>query len=509
MNIKLYISFLTLIALTFSACKTDITDLNVNPNDSLESDPELLFKHSIRRGMSSYLTATNLEYNGISHWVMNFAARGGINTNIPYVSPPGGDAFWQEAYVDAMNNAQVIIDREESAGEDFSSLKAVALIWKTYVAHRITDLWGAIPYSQALQGNPELSFAPAYDTQREVYEKMLSDLALALEQIENSSSNIAPESDLLFAGDLQKWKEFANSLRFRLAIRVSDVDENMASEVLIDLATEELFTSNASSAEFQFNSVFNSPLNEAGNIRFFEGEQYVNPSKFLVDLLVESNDPRIKFYLEEANLYNTFDFLDQYKGVPNLLSFNSEEWDDYDLDETLGDPNGEWGDVSRIGEFFMNNERPVPLLSYSELCLLKAEAVLKGLWNGSADDLVKEGIRSHMEHMNFHNYSDHENIEDQDIDDYVSGISGVDLEEVITQKWILLAYENTLESFTELRRTGFPTLVDFYGESIDNSIFPQRLKYPNSESTLNQDNYLEALDMQGPDELSTPLWWSN
>jgi len=492
-----------------SSCKSDLTDLNVNPNDSLESDPELLFKHSVRRGMSNYLTATNLEYNGIAHWTMYFAARGGINENIPYVSPPGGDAYWQEAYVDAMNNAQVIIDREESAEEDYSSLKAVALIWKTYIAHRITDLWGAIPYSQALQGNPELSFAPDYDTQKQVYEKMLSDLAIAVEQIENGTSVITPEADLLFGGNLQGWKEFANSLRFRLAIRVSDVDGDMASAVLNELQSAELFQSNATSAEFQFNSVFNNPVNEAGNIRFFEGEQYVNPSKFLVDVLIDSDDPRIKFYLEEANLYNTFDFLDQYKGVPNLLSFNSEEWEDYNLDAALGDPNGEWGDVSRIGEFFMNNERPVPLLSYSELCFLQAEAVLKGLWNGNANELVREGVRAHMEHMNFHNYSDHENIDAGDIDDYVNGISGVDLEEIITQKWILLAYENTLESFAELRRTGFPTLVDFYGEPIDMSLFPKRLKYPNSEPTLNQENYLNALEQQGPDELTTPVWWSN
>ncbi len=508
MNKRIYILALV-IAVLIGACKKDITDLNVNPNDSQTPNPDLLFKQSVKRGMSNYLTATNLEYNGIAHWVMYFSARGGINPSIPYISPPGGDNYWSESYIDAMNNAQVIIDYDETAGEDFTNLKATALIWKSFIAHRVTDLWGAIPYSEALQGNPELNFAPSFDSQEEVYNKLFADLELAVSQLDEAAEAITSDSDLLFAGDIDKWKRFANSLRFRLAMRVSNVNESLANDVLTDLESVDLFESNAGSAEFQFNSVFNNPLNEAGNIRFSEGAQYVNPSKYLVDLLLENDDPRINFYLEEASLYDTFDFLERFKGVPNLLPFNSEEWEDYNLDETLGDPNGEWGDVSRIGEFYMTNLRPVPLLSYSELCFLQAEASLRGLWNGNADELVKEGVRTHMEHMNFHNYSDHENIEEQDIADYVNAISAVDLEDIITQKWTLLAYENTLESFSEYRRTGFPTLVDFYGESIDNSIFPQRLKYPNSEFTLNQTNYLEAIEMQGSDELTTPLWWSN
>jgi len=367
MNWKNFISIFTLLTL-LSGCKKDISSLNINPNDSLEPNPELIFKHAVKRGMSNYITATNLEYNGISSWVMYLANRGGINPSVPYSSPPGGDAFWNESFIDAMSNSQVIIDFEGE--EDYTNLKAAALIWKTFIAHRVTDLWGAIPYSEALQGNPELTFAPAYDSQLEVYERMLSDLAIANESIDESLDFISSESDLLFKGNLDLWKRFANSLRFRLAMRVSNKDQSMAEEVLNELAIDDLFLSNQASAEFQFNSVFNNPVNEAGNIRFFEGEQYINPSKFLVDKLLDTSDPRLRFMIEEASLYDTFDFLDQYKGVPNLLSFNSSEWDNYNLDETLGDPLGEWGDVSRMGEFFLNNERPKPLLSYSEICLM-------------------------------------------------------------------------------------------------------------------------------------------
>ena len=503
MNKRIYILALV-IALIFGACKKDITDLNVNPNDSQTPNPDLLFKHSVKRGMSNYLTATNLEYNGIAHWVMYFSS-----PDIPILIKSTISLEGWQMLKDTFPNKQMCFSpeflRAETANEDFRNMKYTIIAGE----QKDTEFWKYIPYSEALQGNPELSLAPGYDTQQEVYTRLFADLELAASLLDDTAVAINADSDLLFAGNIDSWRRFANSLRFRLAMRVSNVNEALANEVLTDLESADLFESNAGSAEFQFNSVFNNPLNEAGNIRFSEGAQYVNPSKFLVDLLLEKDDPRIKFYIEEASLYDTFDFLDRYKGVPSLLPFTSEEWGDYNLDETLGDPNGEWGDVSRIGEFFMTNERPVPLLSYSELCFLQAEASLRGLWSGNADELVKEGVRAHIEQMNFHNYSDHEAIEEQDIAEYVNAISGVDLEEVITQKWLLFTYENTLEAFSEYRRTGFPTLVDFYGVAIENSLFPQRLKYPNSEFTLNQENYLEALELQGSDELTTPLWWTN
>ncbi len=505
MKIKLVIS-LVFICLLFGGCKKDLPSLNINPNDSLVADPELIFKHSLRRGMSNYLTSSNLEYNGISSWVMYFANRNGINPNVPYISPPGGDSFWNETYIDAMNNAQVVIDFEDP---EIANLKAAARVWKVYQAHRITDLWGSIPYSDALKGYSELNLAPAYDTQKEVYEQFFADLELAVESFDESASSINAESDLLFNGDTQLWKKFANSLRFRLAMRVSTKDQAMAQEILDKLSISDLFESNELSAKFQFNSVFNNPLNEAGNIRYFEGEQYINPSKFLVDKLVSTEDPRLKFMIEEANLYDTFDFLDPYKGVPNLLAFNSDDWSNYNLDATLGDPLGEWGDVSRLGEFYLNNDRPLPILSYSELCFLMAEAAERGMWPGNSLSFLQEGITSHMQYMNQYNYSNQEDISESEIQNYLSSITKPTLEEIGTQKWLLFAYENVLEAFAEFRRTGYPKFTDFYGELINVDQFPKRLVYPNSEFTLNRDNYIEAIELQGSDNINTPLWWAN
>ena len=506
MNPKYIILILGLAAI-MSSCLKDITDLNTDPNNPQSVDPQLLFKYSIKRGMGNYLTASHLEYTGLQHWVMYFASRGGIEPGNEYPSPSGGDSFWSENYIDAMNNAEVIISEAENKPE-MINMKAGALIWKTYIMHRITDLWGDVPYTDALKGNPELEFTPAYDLQKNIYQKMINDLSDAVDLFDNSLPFYNADSDLIYGGDINLWIRFANSLRLRLAIRISNVDHEFASDIITELQGLPLIESNDQIASFQFNSVFNKPLFEAGNIRYEEGSSYINPSKFLVDLLVESSDPRTPFLLERTDLSNTFPFIDEYRGIPNLLAYNSEVWDGYNLDAQLGDPLGQWGDVSRIGLWYMNSTRPFPIFTYSEVCYLKAEAVLSGLWIGDASEYTTDGIRSHMEYINQYPHGGI-TINELQIINYLNSFNNVTLEQIITQKWILFAYENVFEAYADYRRTGYPVLLDYYENEIDNSIFPKRLRYPYSEFTFNRGNYQNAVSIQGPDNELTHIWWDN
>lgn len=500
---KIIYIFIVMMVFLQVSCVKDLTDLNQDPNNSTEVDPSLLFKFSIKRGMSSYLTASHLEYNGLQQWMMYMSTRGGIEPGNEYPSPTGGDSFWNESYIDALNNAQVVIRLAEGDSK-MANLKAAALVWKTFIMHRITDLWGDAPYSNALNGNPELEFTPSYDSQEEIYIQMLKDLEWAVNNLDTDKEFVDSESDLLYNGNIENWIRFANSLRFRLAIRISNINPDLAQTTLLQLQDELLIEDESQSANFQFNSVFNKPLYEAAVIRYQEGAQYINPSKFLVDLLLNTNDPRKKNILEKTALSETYPFIDEYRGVPNLLSYNSEEWENYNLDAALGDPLGQWGDVSRIGDWYLNNDRPAPLLSYSELCLLKAEACQKAWWPGDAKDNFDKAIRAHMGYMN--DYSEEEITDIQTLN-YLAQYSTIDLEDIITQKYILFTYENVCEAYAEYRRTGFPILKDFDGVQINQDIFPKRIKYPYSEYTLNRENYLQAIERQGSDSQLTSIWW--
>jgi len=495
----------SLIQISFG-CVKDLPELNSDPNNSTQADPDLLFKYSVKRGMGSYLTASHLEYNGLHQWMMYFANRGGVEPGNEYPAPTGGDAFWNETYIDAMNNAEVII-REANKHSDWTNKKSAALIWKTFMMHRITDLWGAAPYSEAFKGIPTLEFTPVYDNQEMIYDQMISNLKYAVAAFDWSQPFFDASSDLLFGGDMDAWIRFANSLRFRLAIRISEVKPELSQSVLDELNQAPLISEESHTAAFQFNSVFNKPLLEAALIRYQEGEQYINPSKFLTDLLLSTNDPRIVYFLQKTSLSDAFPFIDEYRGVPNLLAYNSEIWQNYNLDAQLGDPLGSWGDVSRIGSWYLNNDRPMPLLSYSEMCFLKAEAASKGMWPGDPMNSFKEGISAHMSYMNA--FATESLISEIEMQNYINSFIDIDLQQIITQKYLLFAYENVFESYAEYRRTGFPVLTNYEGNPIDTQIFPKRLRYPYSEFTYNRENYQKAIEQQGADNQLTPLWWSS
>lgn len=507
MKIKYFNILLFTVLMGFVSCVKDLTDLNTDPNNSTEINPDLQFKYSIKRGMSGYLTSSHLKYNGLHQWLMYFATRGGVEPGNEYPSPSGGDSYWNETYVDAMNNAHVILKWSVN-GEGREAKAAAAGIWKTYLMQTITDLWGDIPYTQAFEGNPGLNFTPKYDEQEFIYKTMDSNLKLYANMLlqDQNDEFFDEESDLLFGGNKDAWYRFANSLRLRIAIRMSASNPDLAASIIQDLQSLPLIEDWNQSAAFQFNSVFNKPLYEATVIRYQEGAAYINPSKFLVDLLINSEDPRIHYMLEKTSLSATFPFIDEYRGVPNLVPYNSDVWEKYNLDAQLGDPLGEWGDVSRIGNWYLNNERPMPLFSYSEVCFLKAEAAIMGWWNEDAETLVKEGIRAHMEYMN--EWAEEAIISESDILNYLNQLGEMNLENIQTQKYILFVYENVLEAYAEQRRTGFPVLLDYEEEPIDLDIFPYRLRYPYSEFTYNRDNYLDAIANQGPDTQLTKLWWN-
>lgn len=484
-----------------SSCIKDFEELNTDPNNTQDVDAELLLKYSLKRGMSNFLTSSHLEYNGLHQYMMYFATRGGIEPGSEYEQPSGADGFWRETYVDVANNAQQVINLTEN-----DRLKAMAMIWKTFQMQRVTDLYGAIPYSEAFKGNPELEFTPKYDTQEEIYQAFADDLKAATQLLESGTGTVSAEADLIYAGNTENWIRFANSLLLRCAIRANQVDADFSNEIISYLQDKALIESNEQNATFQFNSVSQKPLYYAAEVQYEQGEQYINPSKYLVDLLVNTEDPRKRILLNKSTLSDDYPFLEEYRGVPNLLPYTSAEWDNYNLDAQLGDELGQYGDVSRVGDWCSSNERPTSLMSYAEVCYMKAEATLSGSWSSNALDLLKEGVSAHFQEINLYATEEQE-ITQQEINAYLQSMPEATLEEIITQKYIIFAYENVFEAYAEYRRTGFPVLKDYYEEPINTSIFPNRLKYPYSEYSLNKNNYEDAVTTQGADTQETKLWW--
>lgn len=491
--------FLTFFAgfLFISSCKKDLTELNVNPNEPISTDLNYLFRYAQKEGISSYNSNVNLEQWSLMNWMMYMASRGGVEAGREYIVPTGKDAFWTEQYATALvNTHQILLLTKDSS--ELSNMYAAATIWKIFLFHRITDLWGDIPYSDALKAATELNYAPRYDKQQEVYYSMLDGLKNAESTLSPDKMFFNPSADIIGKGNIDFWKRFANSLRLRLATRIKNRNFARYQQEMNDLSTRILITSNVESILFPYNSERKHPVFEA----YFTQQAIVqnNPSKFFVDMLVNSNDPRVKVFLEKSPM-SILPWIPPYKGVPNLVLTSDPIWSQYNSD-------GNWGDISRIGQWFLRNQTPGIIISYAEVCFLKAEAALEGAWTGSAQSFFEDGIRANM--LFYEQFGDTaQHISDAQILAYQQSLPSLSLEQIITQKWISFAFSNGYESYAEYRRTGFPVLKKMDNSNIDYAIFPKRITYPNFESTLNRSNYLEAVANQGQDNEFTKLWWMN
>jgi len=483
------------IVIIFTACKRNLTELNVNPNEVTYVNPALLFKQSLKDGAGSYNTDVNVEQWGLMTWMMYMAPKGGHSPGEEYVIPGGKDGFWDEQFSNALVGIQETLNLYSDSVK-YTNEIAIAKIWKVFLFHRMTDLWGEVPYSEALRGYDDLIYLPKYDSQQEIYFHFLDDLKASSSAIDEANPLSTPDADLIYSGDLHKWRLFANSLRLRLAINIKFIAPEKYNEVLKELEQAEFFTKNDDSAHFPFNEEKKNHLYET----FFTNQGTVqnNPSKFLVDMLQQKNDPRAAVFFQKTELSLAQPWLyPEYKGVPNLLANNSETWSSYDSN---------WGDISKIGTWFLRAETPGVIMSYSEVCFLKSEAALDGFFPQSSDFYLKEGIKANMNFYTEYGEIEHE-ISEQKITNYISNLSGSTLEDIIMQKWISFAFENGFQAYSEYRRTGYPVLLNFNNTPIDNSIFPVRLPYPTSEITLNSENYNNAVSRQGTDNEFTKLWW--
>ncbi len=481
--------------LIFSSCiKNNLSELNENPNEQTQANPELLFKYSLREGVGSYNTDVNVEQWALMNWVMFTASKNGVTPGEEYVIPGGKDQFWNEQYADALINVQTALNIMGDSVK-YVNHRAACMIWKVFLFHRLTDLWGDIPYSKALQGYSDFNLMPSYDSQQVVYFDMLAQLKTASEMINPAKAFFPEDADLVYKGNAELWRKFANSLRLRLATRLRYVAPEKYTAELQELKNAPLIAANSESALFPFNSEKKNHLFEA----YFSGQATVqnNPSRFLTEYLKNTNDPRIEIFLEPAPIHEVFPWFDKYVGIPNLLPANSPQWANFQED---------WSDVSGIGKWFLRNETPGVLLSYAEVCFLSAEAAEFGVFS-DMQGYYEAGIRANMQFYGEYGEQAHV-IPENKINAYINSLGTADLENIISQKWLTFTFENGYEAYAEFRRTGYPVLTDYFDNSINKEIYPKRLPYPTSESTLNAENYNAAVQMQGADNEFTKLWWA-
>lgn len=471
-----------------SACDS-LTDINTNPNQPTDVGPALLLPNAIRNGVEAAFGAGQY-YSHTGPWAYHVVELQYPDEERGLVRPARMDGYWDGYYTGPLMDIQVVIDKGIEAGDE--NAEAVGMIWRAWLFHIVTDYWGDAPYSEALgQTDPEsgaLNTTPAYDTQQAIYNALLADLTTAATMLENPGITDFGGGDILYGNDFEAWRRFANSLRMRLAMRLSEVDATTAASAFAAAYTAGGFESDADNAMlFWPGSPYENPMYEN-----YLGRDDHGISGFLVDTMLALNDPRLPFYAEpvEAELPTIV-----YRGHYNGYQFFP--------------PGLNLPDFSRISDFWRADGAATPtmIMSYSEVLFLEAEAALRTWITADPQTLYEDAIVANMNQYDAFRAGP----SDTDINTYIAGPAAYagTLDQIYVQKWLAL-YMNGPEAWFENRRTDVPVLPPGPDLLVNLPRIPVRMHYGSNEQSYNLDALNAAIAAQGltgSTDLITGVYW--
>ena len=470
-------SFLLLLVVTFASC--ELPD-NIDPKSasvvtaaSLITSAEInLFTQvtslSTNFNISRLLTQYHSEVTYVTESRYNFSDR-----KLP-------DAHWGVIYRDVLANlveAKKLINATDfaDAGKKANQL-AIINILEAYSYQLLVDVFGNVPYTEANLGI--VNSRPKYDDAKTVYYAMIDQLSSSITNLTDASEGFG-DADILYKSDINSWKLFANSLKLRFALRISDSDASKASIMVKEAIAGGLYTDESESAIY-------TPTGTAPYVGCYYNwaviearpKDYV-PTKTLIDMMNSFNDPRRPIWFTK------------YNGSFVGLTFGLKAASSYSK-------------FSHFNSILQSIAYPSIILDYSEVEFLLAEAAERGLGGvtGTAESHYNKAITANMEYWG---------VSATDIATYLAQPSvayttstGTWKQKIGTQKWLAL-YDEGYESYAEWRRLDFPILNP--PQDMTYADIPVRYPYPFDEVKYNKDNYQAASAAIGGDLISTKLFW--
>lgn len=482
---------------TFNSCDDGFAEMNVNPNQANSIDPTFQFPLvQLRTSGGRYENwRAGLIYS--STMIQHLAALPTYWSGDKYLYNAGySSSLFDRAYGEQVRD---IVDLINTTSEDpaMSNMYNIARIWKVVIFHRLTDLYGAVPYAEAGLGFSDGITKPKYDSQEFIYSDMISELQSAAAALDASKASYG-SADLVYGGDVDKWKKFAYSLMLRLGMRQTKVAAGKAEEIVKAAIAGGVMTSQDETA---FIPHTDGPgginRNGIGEVFMADGNQHL--SETFVNWMSTLGDPRLDILSVVPN--GT-----EHKGLPN-------GYDATTIKEYLGLPADEsvdMGQFSDVNPVIVSNASPMMFMTYAEVELLLAEAAMRGWHSGDAATHYANGVRAAMK-----NWGDNYGvtpIDDAAIDAYLAAnpFNEADGMRMIGEQYWAATFLNEYEAYANWRRTGFPALSPTnYPGNVTNGTIPRRLRYPQGEFGINGENINAAIAAQGPDELTTRLWWDN
>lgn len=549
-----YITIITMAcALFFASCSDEyMENMNTDPSKAATIDPNAQLTTA---QLQTYGDLSMMEIYRNYHYAFTQQLMGCWNT-----TNYGGrhtldnnemSRIWTSFYTQSLKN---IIDAQYRTAEDAEkvNINSVLRIYRVYLMSIITDTYGDAPFSEAGLGFLEGKFNPKYDKQEDIYNAFFLELEDAVNKIDPTKDKVT--GDLIYAGDVTKWQQLANSLRLRFAMRISNVNPTKAqtefenalaanggvitdasSDALIKYMTIAFSFGQEAYSDYRGNSLSqllfgNDPANNPSYLCSTFFNQLYNsgdPRTFKIsrcyyDGLMSATSPDNRVDITQEMIEKGIDFSPRDPGA-----YSWEPWPtgyDSDICKELA-VNNPSVTVTMAREVepklvnnFLKSDNPGVVMTSAEVKFLMAEATVKK-WNVgsvSAEDLYKQGVRAAMDFLT-DNYGCTATT-DAEFDAFIQdkGAFGhtdnQKLEAINTQAWIL-HFTNPAECWANVRRSGYPKLKSpaeyGFGQYLTGGTeIPVRLCYPVLESSYNKKSYNEAIErMGGTDNWHSLLWW--
>jgi len=459
-----------------TACdNSKLTDLNVNPNGPVDAPAPFILPAVINVAVTTDLWTvwTNFKLGGVTVQQLSEVQ---YRDEEKYIYRSDAASQVWNMYTGPIEDAQVMINK--GIASKTPNWEATGRILKAWMFGIMTDYFGNIPYSEALTPT---NLTPKYDTQQSIYAANFAELAKAGALIDPSGISFS-SGDLIYGGDMTKWKKLAYSLMLRDAIHLSNADPTTGAAMAQKAIAGGVFQSNDDNAQLVYLS--GAPnQNPVYSDRYVSNRDDFGMGKAFVDSLTTLGDPRLPIYAQpnaDGNYQGLAPGLNDGEGVAiKYISRAGAMWRE--------DPTG-----------------PMPIMTYAEVLLLEAEAAQRGWISGSPAALYTAAITASMQQYG---------IPQAEIDTYlaqprVQFSSATAYQQIGLQKWFAL-FMNGIEAYTEVRRTDIPHIVPGLHATLPK--IPTRVAYISTEGVLNKamlDAAVAAQHFSDAADIQTPLWFA-
>jgi hypothetical protein len=543
-----------LFSLAITGC--DLTDINVNPNQPT-ADVNYNFDEARLAGAfrGTVPVMEGDDEQRVKSLIIDCYAQildGGSYDMKNYLSQEDWNQRMYRRVQSAVSGLNIVIRNLTGREAEFAKTIAVAKIWRVYVQAQGVDYFGPIPFAKYT----EIEDNPPYKSVEESYLEFFSELDDAVALLGQGANDIfnSVSSDIVYKNDATKWRKFASSLRLRLALRLSEVNESKCKEEVAKALADGVMESAADNAYAppradggwgadynytMFQITWSGPLVMSSSFeKLVEGiggiawegsivnqravwdnksaeervdENYKHPAQIDPRATVMFDPPYAK---PAAGAYGN-----AWKGLTPGLSASERGKDEYNRKY-----------YPELGILFSNGapykSRPYDVFLYEEVCFLKAEAFQRGFAQGNAGAEYEKGVRASFDtwkvsgHATAYLASTAKNLAGTSAAfDDTEGAGNTQLEKIITQKYLALFPDMSMEAWNDKRRLNLPRMDvpasrnELLYNNSDRDIrksanFIKRIQYPQNEIQVNKTEYDKGVQLLGgPDVVSTPIWW--